>query len=112
MKKFETKTTRQRIGLAGGTYLEQIDSIMERYSFRKGVSLKALDKQQSLLAFVQEQQEMGSTVEIPEKLLNEANRQHYKETKLNELEQIKETVQTIAHLEPCLLYTSPSPRDS
>lgn len=97
MAKFNRPTVRQSIGLAGGTYLEQIDAILERFSFKKGVSLKALDKQQSLLDWVRDQEREGLAVDVPESLLNEANRQHYKNTRLAELEQIEETVKSIEH---------------
>ena len=98
MKKFQRKTIRQRLARAGGTYLEQIDRILDRYSFKKGVSLKALDKQQSLLAFMKEQQAEGQQIEIPERLLIEAQKKHYKDTQLSELLEIRDTVTMINHL--------------
>lgn len=98
MSRFQQKPTRERLGKAGGTYLEQIDSIMDRFSFRKGVSLKSLDKQQTLLAWMQEQKDLGFTVDIPEKLLNEAQKQHYLESTLDELNGITDTVKNIEHL--------------
>lgn len=98
MGKFQQKPTRERLGKAGGSYLEQIDSIMDRFSFRKGVSLKSLDKQQSLLQWMQEQNDQGFTVDIPEKLLNEAQKQHYLESTLDELNGITDTVKNIEHL--------------
>ena len=98
MSKFQKKSTRERLGKAGGTYLDQIDAILERFSFKKGLSLKSLDKQQSLLAWMNEQQELGFTVDLPEKLLNEAVRQHYMETSVEELNGVKDSVQSIEHL--------------
>lgn len=98
MSRFQEKSTRQRIGKAGGSYLEQIDAIMDRFSFRKGVSLKSLDKQQSLLQWVQEQNDLGFTVDVPEKLLNEAVRTNYMEMTLDELNGVTDTVKNISHL--------------
>lgn len=97
MNKFQKKSTRERLGRAGGSYLEQIDSILERFSFKK-VSLKTLDKQQSLLAWMQEQQDLGFTVDLPEKLVNEAIKQNYKETSFEELQAIRDSVKNIEHL--------------
>lgn len=101
MRKFERPKVRSWLGKAslnGGNYLEQIDAIMERFSFKKSVSLKAIDRQQSLLQWVNEQRQAGYDVEIDPKLLLEANRQHYKDTVIGELREIRDTVKTIEHL--------------
>lgn len=101
MRKFERPKVRSWLGKAslnGGNYLEQIDAIMERFSFKKSVSLKAIDRQQSLLQWVNEQRQAGYDVEIDPKLSLEANRQHYKDTVIGELREIRDTVKTIEHL--------------
>lgn len=98
MGRFNRPNVRQRIGRAGHDYLDQIDAILERFDFRKGISLKALDRRASLLKWVQNQQALGLTIEVPDSLLNEANRQHYKDTPLEELRGIRDTVKNIEHL--------------
>lgn len=98
MGRFNRPAPRERLGKAGHDYLEQIDGILERFDFRKGISNKKLDKRASLLKWVQGQQAMGLTIEVPEHLLNEANRQHYKDTQYSELSEIRDTVKNIEHL--------------
>lgn len=95
---FNRPAKRQRMSRAGHDYLDQIDSILERFDFRRGVSIKALDRRASLLKWVQNQQAMGLTIEVPDHILNEANRQHYKDTPLAELREIRDTVRNIEHL--------------
>jgi GGDEF domain-containing protein len=98
MVSFDKPTVRERIGKAGHDYLEQIDSIRERYDFRRSPSLKAIDKRKSLLKWAKEQAADGQPVDIPEKLLLEAERRHYKDVPYGELLDINDTVEMITHL--------------
>ncbi len=97
-KKFDTPDVRERIGKAGGTYLEQIDALLDRFDFRKSVTLKEIDKRKSLVQWVMEQNEAGLDVAVPDELLNEANRRHYKDTPMETLSGIEDTVRTIEHM--------------
>lgn len=97
MRKFDKPSVRQRMGKAGGSYLEQIEAIQERFSF-KTISGKAIDRKNDLRAWVEEQREEGYDVELPEKLLNESNRKNYKELTNAELAEVRETVENIEHL--------------
>ncbi len=98
MAKFGKRSTRERLGKAGHDYLDQIDAILDRFDFRKGVSLKAVDRRTALVAWVNEQNETGFTVNLPARLLNEAYRRHYKDTTFEELLGIRDAVKTIEHL--------------
>jgi len=98
MQKFDKKSTRERIGKAGHDYLDQIDMILERYDFRKGISNVALDRRKSLLAWVQEQEDKGYSVDINEQVLNEAHRMHFKDTSFEELSGVFDSVRQIEHL--------------
>lgn len=98
MGKFGKRSTREKLGRAGGDYLDQIDAILERFDFRKGVSIKAIERRKALAAWVTEQNETGFTVDMPARLLNEAYRQHYKDTSYEELVGIDDAVRTIEHL--------------
>ncbi len=98
MGKFNRTSVRERMGKAGGDYLEQIDSILDRYDFRRSTTLKEVDRRKSLLAWVQEQKDQGYDVDLPEKLLNDAYRRSYKETPFEELQGVRDSVKTIEHL--------------
>lgn len=97
LRTFSKATTRARIGKAGGDYLAQIDAIRERYDVAR-VSDKALDARRSLLAWVTEQEAQGIPVTVPDELLNEARRRHYREATVEELIGVRDTVKQIAHL--------------
>lgn len=98
MGTFTKTTTRARIGKAGADYLDQIDAITERFDFGLGVSLRALDRRQSLLEFVTAQKALGIDITVPASLIDEANRRHWKDVPLEELIGIRDTVKQIAHL--------------
>jgi hypothetical protein len=98
MNKFGRASTRERLAKAGEGYLDQIDSILDRFDFRKGISLKAIDRRKSLLEFVQEQRELGVAIDMPQRLLNEAYRQHFKDTSYEELTGVHDAVKNIEHL--------------
>lgn len=98
LSKFDKASVRERMGKAGGDYLAQIDGLVDRFDFRKGTSLTALDKRKSLASWVQEQEAAGQTIDVPESLLNEARSQHYKDTPYADLVAIRDTVKNIEHL--------------
>jgi hypothetical protein len=95
---FQGDDVRAKIGKAGGDYLDQIDALLERYEFKRGVSIAELDRRRSLLAWREEQIEQGYDVSIPERLLNEARRVSYKEISYEELGDLRATVENIEHL--------------
>ena len=77
-------------------YADQIDGLLERFDFRRAVSLKEIERRKKLAAFVDEQLEDDQPISIPEALLDNAYKQHYKDTTLEELRGLKDTVK---HLE-------------
>ena len=97
MAQFEKKATRQRIGKAGKTYLEQIDAILEGYEFRR-VSLRAMDRRGKLNEFVRKQEAEGEPVNIPQSVLDDSRQINYRDLTVSELDAINESVQNIAHL--------------
>ncbi|BCS54787.1 hypothetical protein [Geobacter sp. SVR] len=96
-KRLEKPATQQRIGKAGGDYLEQINAILERYEFKR-VTLETLTKRRSLLEWAQEQEEMGLEPSIPDELLNESSKRNYKELTIDELRAIRDALKNIEHL--------------
>jgi hypothetical protein len=98
LSKFNREPVRDRMGKAGADYLEQIDRLLDRFDFRRGTTLKSIDKAKSLMAWMMEQEAAGQTVDIPEKILNEAYRQSYKETSYGDLSDLRDTIKNIEHL--------------
>lgn len=97
MKRFEKPATREKLGKAGPAYLQQVDAILDRFDFRRSVTLTEIDKRASLRDWLAEQAELGFSPEIPEHVLDEANRKHYKEASVEELAGISDSVKQIEH---------------
>lgn len=95
LNKFGRKGIRGKID---PDYLDQIDALLDRHDIRRSVSGKALDKRQRLLDWVASQEEKGISPNIPEKLLNDANRTHYKSMTVEEFSGLVDTVKQIEHL--------------
>ena len=93
-KKFDKPGVRKNLDI---DYLEQIDALLEKYDFRKR-SLKAIDKDKSLAQWVKDQEAMGFSPVIDERQLSDTQRQNYKDTPLEELRGLYDTVKNIEHL--------------
>jgi len=98
LKRFDKPSVRERLGKAGGDYLDQIDSLLERYDFRRGTTLKEIDRRKSLAEWVEEQRAQGQDVDVPKNLINDAMRKHYKDASFEELQGLRDSVKMIAHL--------------
>jgi hypothetical protein len=95
---FGSTRVRQRIGKAGADYLEQIDALLDRYSFRRQ-SLAAVDRTAALGEWLEAKRQAKEPVpEIDPKLLRDTGRQHYTNTPLEELQAVRDAVQQIAHM--------------
>lgn len=97
MRKLDTKNSRERIGKAGKTYLEQIDAILDGYEFRR-IPNRQIDRRASLEAFVKQEKEDGNPVNIPVSLLEDARQINYRSLNIDELEAIYEAVRNIENL--------------
>ncbi len=97
-RRLQKKPARQRIGKAGGDFLDQIDALMERFNFKTNVSLKEIEKRKSLAQFISEQEAVGNEVIIDDKIKNEAMQIHYKELPMEQLRGISDTLKNIEHL--------------
>jgi len=97
MRKFQKPSVRERLGKAGGDYLEQIDALARRYSFAPA-SLEDLARRASLREFMAKMEEQGTPVDIPEAVLNDAREVSYKEASFEELVGLRDTVKQIEHL--------------
>jgi len=95
LKKFDTEAPRKGLD---ADYLDQIDTLLERFDLRTGQSLKAIDKRTTLAEWVESQREMGLEPDVPAELLNEAARKSYKDMTVEELRGLTDAVKQIEHL--------------
>lgn len=95
LKRFGNKTTRAAIS---ADYVEQIDALLDRYDLRTGTTAKERARRMSLLDWVQEQEAQGLEPAIPQALLNESMRGHYKDMTLEAFRGLVDSVRSIDHL--------------
>ena len=95
LDKFDKPGVRVNIDLE---YRDQIDALLDRYDLRKSTSGKALDKRGALLQFVDRMASQGYEPQIPDALLNEATRMHYKEMPVEDFRGLLDAVKSIEHL--------------
>ncbi|MFM0696524.1 hypothetical protein PQQ64_30155 [Paraburkholderia graminis] len=95
LKRFGNKTTRAAIG---ADYMEQIDALLDRYDLRTGITAKERARRLSLMDWVQEQEAQGLEPAIPQALLNESMRGHYKDMTLEAFRGFVDSVRSIDHL--------------
>jgi len=98
VSKFQRAPVREKIGKAGHTYLDQIDSILDRFDFSRSTTLKEVDRRKSFAEFVAEQREAGVEIEAPDYLLDEAFRKSYKDMTVTEMQDLVDTVRQIEHM--------------
>jgi hypothetical protein len=95
LKKFEKDSVRENIDV---DYRDQIDRLLERADLRKGVSNVALDKRASLESWVEKMAALGYKPDVPEDLLNEAARWHYKDMPFAAFRGLVDSVKAIEQL--------------
>jgi hypothetical protein len=95
LSKFDKASVREKIALE---YRDQIDALLDRFDLRKSTSNTALDARQSLLAFVEQLSAQGLEPQVPEGLLNEARRQHFKDMTVEEFRGLVDAVKSLDHL--------------
>lgn len=93
---YNKTSKRQRIGKAGGDYLDQIDAVMEQYEFRN-VSLRQLDKIKTFGQWYNDQVAAGNDPYVPEFVLNTMGKTNYKELSLAQLQELDEFVAHLNH---------------
>lgn len=95
LNKFDKPAVREKLAL---DYRDQIDTLLDRFDLRKSTTLTALDMRESLLTFVERMAAQGNEPQVPEKLLNEALRKHYKDMTVEEFRGLLDAVKSIDHL--------------
>lgn len=79
-------------------YTDQIDTLLERFDLRSGVTNKEAAKRAKLVEWVESQREQGFEPDIPPELLDTAMRKPYREMTLEEFRGLVDTVKQIEHL--------------
>ncbi|WP_421526750.1 hypothetical protein [Pseudomonas brenneri] len=97
MRRFEKPSTRERIGKAGASYLEQIEGLLDQYEFRR-VSGPQVERRRSLAQFVSEQEAAGNVVTVPQHLIEQSARVNYRDLTFEELNGVRDAVVNIEHL--------------
>lgn len=91
------KPAQQRLAKAGEEYQQQINQLLERYEFKR-VPMRQIDRRRSLEAWIQEQQEQGFTVDVPDDVMNDSRVINYREVPVEELRGIRDALRQIEHL--------------
>jgi len=89
LRKFEKPGVRKKLSQ---DYLDQIDQLLERYDLRKSVTLSELRERASLKAWVDRQAEAGLVPAIPQKLIDQAQKQHYTQMTLDEFRGLRDAI--------------------
>jgi len=94
-------------------YRMQIEALLERFDLRASTSLKEIDKRKALISWVAELEDEGLAPDIPDSLLQEANRKSFKEMTVEEVRGLRDSIQQIEHLGKlkALLLTAKDNRD-
>lgn len=85
-------------GVLDADYAQQIVGLLQAHDLRKSTSLIDLERRESLMAWVQAQQDAGFEPMIPEHLLLEAQKTHYKRMTLDEFNALVDAIKNIEHL--------------
>ena len=96
-KKFAKDSVRQNIDVA---FRDQIDQLLAKYDLRKSMTPEQAkeNRLQSLEAFVEKISSLKYNVEIPEALLDAANRMHYKDMSVDSFRGLVDAVKSLEHL--------------
>lgn len=93
---FNNKSTRKRIGKAGQEWLEQIDSIMDRYSL---YPMGRTEKARGLVDWAKSvEQSTGEVIAISPDVIDESKRTNVRELTVNELRSLNDTLTSIEHV--------------
>lgn len=91
------KAAQQRLGLAGQSYLDQVNGILDRFSFVT-VPQKSLDRRATLAKWIESQQAEGLPIDLPEELVDEARRVPYQELSVEMFLGVVDGLDQILHL--------------
>jgi hypothetical protein len=96
-KALGTPAARKRLGLRDAADLAQVDGVLDRYQFTE-VSGKALARRISLRAWADAKAKAGFAIDLPDEVLDDARRVHYKELTYDELVGVTDGLAQIVHV--------------
>ena len=94
LKTFSSEGTRKNLDPG---YRDQIDKLLERFDLR-AASLRQIDKRSTLANWIKEQQDQGNEPAIPDELVDEAMRTHYRNLTVEQFDGLVDSVKNIEHL--------------
>jgi hypothetical protein len=95
LDKFNSEGTRKNLDIE---YLEQIDSLLEPFDLRRGLSLSTIDRNVALSDWVAQQEALGFQPIIDPEMVAEARRKSYKNMTVEEFRGLVDTIKQIEHL--------------
>jgi hypothetical protein len=96
VKALTSKKVRAKIGLAGQEWLEQLDDIINSYSF---ASLPFTQRARRITDFAQSVEEQtGEIIAIAPSIMDEGSRKNFKELTIDELRAVSDTLESIKHI--------------
>ena len=97
LTQFESPGKRKKLGLAGGNYLEAIDTMLDGIQLSR-VPMSRLKKRKSLESYLKQMEADGQIVQIPDELRSEIGLKNFKQMTFNEFVALRDAVKNINHL--------------
>src|SRR5690606_26771142 len=97
LRKMASDKARAKLGKAGGDYLDQVDSLLDRFDFR-AMTGKDADRRASFAAWIRDQEAKGIALDLPVQMLDDAFRKPWREMTVAELQGLRDTIKQIDHL--------------
>lgn len=95
-QKLAGDTQQANLNLAGQSYADEANAILDRFEFRK-ISEPEAQRREGLLNFLLKRTAEGRPISVPDYVLQEANRKDYRSLTLDQLRGVRETLQGIYH---------------
>lgn len=94
-RKFQRVGIRKKLGI---DYLDQIDSLLEKYDLKSGVTLDELDRRRRLSAWISDQEKQGLDPIIHDRYKEILRQRNWREVPVEELMGLKDAIKNIEHL--------------
>jgi hypothetical protein len=97
LRKFTRTDARARLGKAGGSYLEQIDALLELVEVR-AVSGRDVDRRQALAEWVAARAAAGESIDVPDAVLALTRVTNLRDMPMEQIRGLVDTIKQIDHL--------------
>ena len=98
VKQLQGKGTQGKLGKAGGSYQDQVNSLLGRYELQRQTNQTLDQRAQTLQAWSDEQYANGKDSSIDPSILNEARKVNYREASVAEIHALRDALVNIHHL--------------